>query len=324
MKSFLHSRPLSAAIIAAGACLLIPSTVRAGFEVKETETRIEVRDGDKLVMGWQHGAIENPKGGDKFKASAFLHPLCTPSGFELTCIQPADHLHHLGVWWPWKLLEVDGKKHVCWELQKGEGRHLASGAKVVSRSADEVVIEVENRHDIMGGDGYEPVLKEETTLKLSRLGKDAYQLDIGINHKPVEGRKVVVAAYRYSGFGWRGVESWNKDNSRMRTDGGKDRDTANHQPARWVMVDGEKPGGRAAMLMMSAAGMKGGQLELLRVWDKKAHNGAPFINFNPVVKESLPLDDPKVGQRRYRLVMADRGITPEEAEKLWQAWSREG
>jgi hypothetical protein len=304
---------------------LLPATVFAGFEVVETQTRVEVRDGDKLVFGWQKGPLEEPKGGDKFKASAFVHPLCTPSGFGLTQIQPGDHLHHFGVWWPWKLLEVEGKKYVTWELQKGEGRHRAVAAKVSGKSDDEVVLVVGNRHEIKGADGYKSVLTEQTTLKLGRLGEDAYQLDIAIRQEPFEGAagEVVVAAYRYSGFSWRGLAGWNKDNSRMRTSEGHDRNNANHQPARWVMVDGEAPDGRATMLMMSAAGMKDGETELLRVWTDKMHHGAPFVNFNPVVKESFPLTDPVVAARRYRLVVADREITPEEAEKLWQAWKKE-
>lgn len=302
------------------ATCFLASTLHAGFEVRETKTRIEVRDGDKLVFGWQSGPLENPEGGDKFKASAFVHPLCTPSGFELTQIQPGDHLHHFGVWWPWKLLEVEGRKHVTWELQKGEGRHLAVGAEVLSKSADEVVLAVENRHDIKNADGYQAVLKEESKLRFSRLGKDAYQLDIAIKHAPIGDRKVTVAKYRYSGFAWRGTAGWNNGNSRMRTNDGKGRDNANHQPARWVMMDGETPGGRATMLMMSAAAMKGGDPDMLRVWDSKTHNGAPFINFNPVVKESFPLTDPVVAQRRYRLVVADREIKPEEAEELWRKW----
>jgi len=323
MKPILFRRQVPAVILSAAAGLAFSMAARGGFQVTETDTRIEIRDGDKLVFGWQTAPLENPAGGEKFKASAFIHPLCTPTGFELTRIQPADHLHHLGVWWPWKLLEVDGRKHVCWEMQQGEGHHLAVAARVVDKSADQVLLALENRHDIKNADGYRAVLKETTQLRFSRSGSDAYQLDIRIDQQPVEGCKVIVANYRYSGFSWRGLEGWNKDNSRMRTSEGKGRDDANHTPARWVMVDGGRPDGRATMLMMSAAGMNGGNAELLRVWDSKSDNGAPFINFNPVVNKSLPLDDPAVATRRYRLLVADREIKPEEAEKLWQAWAKE-
>ena len=47
------------------------------------------------------------------------------------------------------------------------------------------------------------------------------------------------------------------------------------------------------------------------------------MNFNPVVKRSLPLTDPAVAHRKYRLIMADREIPAEEADKLWAAWETE-
>ena len=50
-----------------------------------------------------------------------------------------------------------------------------------------------------------------------------------------------------------------------------------------------KPG-KATMLILSAAEKNKGKSELIRVWDSKAHQGAPFINFNPVMQTSQSLD----------------------------------
>lgn len=316
MNAFIRFIPLACAL-AAG------SLAAAGFEVVASDARIEIRDGDKTVFGWQKGPIEEPKGGEKFAASAFVHPLTTPSGFGLTNIQPSDHLHHFGIWWPWKHVQVDGKKYNCWELQAGEGRQMAASAKVIRKSDDEVAILAENRHEIRDGDTYRPVLREETTLVFQRLDPRTYRLDIDIQQQPVDGIEVIVSAYRYSGFSWRGPASWTGETSRMRTSGGHDRTNANHQPARWVTVDGGTPGGHATMLILSAAPMHDGAAELLRVWGPKQHHGEPFVNFNPVVKTSPPLSDPAVAHRKYRLILADREITPEDADKLWKAWEKE-
>ena len=308
---------------AALACsLMIAGPAQAGFTAAERDGRLEVRDGDRLVLAWQVAPLARPAGGAKFAASAFLHPLCTPSGFELTAIQPPDHLHHFGVWWPWKFLNVDGKQHNTWELQEGQGRHVAVNARIASQSADEVVLELANRHEVAAGNSFVPALDERARLRLGRLGTDAYQLDIALDQRPAAGRRVEVVAYRYSGFSWRGSAAWNKDNSRMTTSEGHTRDQANHQPARWVMVDGKTPAGTATLLLLSAAAKDGGTPELLRVWDSNTHNGAPFANFNPVVRESLPLDaaHKQVSQRRYRLILTDRTLTPEQAEQLWRKW----
>ncbi len=297
----------------------------AGFEVKENQGRLEIHDGDQLIFGWQAKPLQEPKGGEIFSASAFIHPLHTPSGFELTKIQPDDHLHHLGVWWPWKMVTVDGKDYVTWEMQNKEGQHVAVGAKVIKESADEVVIEANNQTLIRptGGEG-KPILDEQVELRFFRVAKDAYGLDIHIVQQPVEGIDVTVTKYRYSGFSWRGTGDWNKENSEMRTSGGNNRDNANSQQANWVTVDGATPGGRATMLMMSVAA-KGGEAEQLRVWDSKMHGGAPFVNFNPVMKtsEELKPENKRVSDRRYRLIVADRVISPDEADKLWQEWKVE-
>ena len=62
-------------------------------------------------------------------------------------------------------------------------------------------------------------------------------------------------------------------------------------------------------------------------------NSALSANLTPLWSTSIGqgdsrraqiITDPVVAERCYRLVMADREITPEEAEKLWQAWKKEG
>lgn len=295
----------------------------AGFDVQSRGGRIEIHDDGKRVFGWQSELIKDPKGGEGFAASAFLHPLCPPSGFELTAIQPDDHLHHLGVWWPWKMLTVDGKDYVTWEMQQKQGQHLAMTAKVVSCAADRVEIEASNRTLIRpdGGEG-KAALAEQVHLSFFRLGGDAYGLDIRITQRPVAATEVTVKRYRYSGFSWRGTGTWNKDNSVMHTSGGHHRDNANHQPANWVMVGGKTPDGCATMLLMSGAAKQGVQAERLRVWGSNMHDGMPFVNFNPVVKESLSMkpEDPRVADRRYRLILADRAIPAAEADRMWAAW----
>ena len=62
--------------------------------------------GGKKRVFYQAEPLSNPRGGDRFKGSNFVHPLKTPSGFVVTDAQPEDHLHHFGLWWPWKYIQV--------------------------------------------------------------------------------------------------------------------------------------------------------------------------------------------------------------------------
>lgn len=304
------------------AALMLPAF--AQFKAEDEGGRIEIHDGEKMVFAYQHGPLKNPKGGEIFAASAFVHSLSTPSGFQLNDIQPDDHLHHLGVWWPWKLVEVRGKKHVTWEMQKKEGRHRSIKAKATLVEKDAVLIGAHNAVEIsLDGSAYRQVIEEKVAMRFGRLEKSGYTLDVDIFQRPFKGEKVTIPRYRYSGFCWRGTPKWTGENSTMLTSGGHNRDNANHQEAKWCLVSGDACGGKATLLILSAAAMDGGQPERLRVWDSKMHHGNPFVNFNPVVKESFELkeENDAVTRRSYRLIMVDRQLSAEEAEGLWSEWA---
>jgi hypothetical protein len=286
--------------------------------------RLEFRQGENLIFGWQKELLAKPAGGEKFAVSAFIHPLRTPGGFECTTIQPSDHLHHLGLWWPWKFIEVDGKKFNTWEIQEGQGLHVARSVKSLSSKPDKAEWEFLNE-TLIKPQGAEPLVAiHETARMILTLGADATVLDISLQQKAA-GSPVTIAAYRYSGFSWRGPASWNKDNSTMTTSGGKGRDDANGTPARWVVVSGPGAKGTASLLILSAAEKQAGTVEKIRVWDSRMHDGAPFVNFNPVMDNALPLDDahPAVSKRRYRVIAADRTIDAAAAEAEWRKWNGE-
>jgi hypothetical protein len=283
---------------------------------------VTVRRGETPVLVWQGTPLATPKGGAKFAGSAFLHELRTPSGFAWTAVQPADHLHHFGLWWPWKSIAVDGKKYNTWEIQEGQGAHVARGVKQLPGEPGKLAWEFHNEVVVRPAGGPEqPVIRETATLTLSSPAADTQLLDLVLAQQPL-GPPVTVTAYRYSGFSWRGPLSWNQGNSKMTTSEGLDRDQANGKPARWVMVSGPTPKGSATVLLMSAATELAGAPEKLRVWDSKNLNGMPFINFNPVQDRDLPLDaaHPAVTKRKYRVLAADRVIDAAAAEAEWRRW----
>ncbi len=298
-----------------------PARAAEKWTTAEYQGRIEARLGDALILAWQKAPLAQPKGGEKFASSAFLHPLRTPSGFEWTTIQPNDHLHHFGLWWPWKYIEVDGAKYNTWEIQEDQGAHLAKSVKPVE-SVDGLAWEFENETVIKKPDTPPQSVILETARVSLKVVEDSQIIDVSILQK-TKGSPVTIANYRYSGFSWRGPLSWNKDNGTMTTSEGKDRDNANGAPARWVVVTGPTPKGNASVLMMSAASVTAGTPEKLRVWDSKNQNGVPFVNFNPVMAKPQPLDDahPAVSNRKYRVIAADHIIDAATAEAEWKKWT---
>ena len=112
--------------------MLLASIAAEPLQPVTSEGFIGASSGGETSFSWRTSPLPSPAGGAKFAASAFIHPLRTPSGFELTTIQPSDHLHHFGLWWPWKFIEVNGAKHNTWEIQEGQGGHVAKSAIPVS------------------------------------------------------------------------------------------------------------------------------------------------------------------------------------------------
>lgn len=307
--------------------LLAGGTVAAAdagavWSTRESAGRLEVIDpAGKLVFGWQSGPLANPKGGAKFAGSAFLHPLTTPAGFEVTAIQPPDHLHHFGLWWPWKFLQVDGRKLNGWEIQDGQARHLARSAKVVRADAAGAVIELTNAVEQLADHPQpEEVLTEKTRLAVARPAPDRNVLDFLIDQRPAGGRQVQIGVNHYSGFSWRGPLAWNQSNSKLFTSEGDDRDHANGRPARWACVTGPGKGGPASVLILSGAVKRQLAPERLRVWDSKNSNGMPFVNFNPVATAPLDAAAPAIARRAYRMLLVDGELSVEAAERAWQDW----
>ena len=289
------------------------------FATTDKDGAVQIAFDGHPLAAWQWKTLADPKGGEKFPVSAYLHPVRTVSGFPVTALQPKDHLHHLGVWWPWKMVEVDGQSYITWEMQEGQGRHFSEKPPVVEAGPVFTRLTAAGATEIHPKDAPpKVVIDEESTLTAWRPSGKVWLLDIRVRQKARD-VKVTLPAYRYSGFSLRATEAWTKDNSQLLTSEGQNRDNANGQPARWAIVGGQAESGQAAVLMLSAAGARG-EPERLRVWDAKAQNGMSFVNFNPVLEKPLPLDDahPAASDRSYRLVIADRAIEAAEAEALWK------
>lgn len=310
------------------ACL---ACMAGGWSAKDADGRIEGWFGGELQSAWQHALIENPRGGARFRNNAYFHPLSTPSGFVWTDAQPGDHAHHSGVWWPWKYVEVEGRRYITWEIQRGQGAHVSRAVHLRNGGPAFLEWELHNETVIRKpgrdagppvADGI-PVIREIARVRIARHGAKANVIDFWIDQFPLVDSPVRLPKHRYSGFTWRGPKAWNAGASKIITSDGHTRRNADGQPARWVLVTGSTPaGGEASVLIMSAAVDLAGVPERLRVWNAWIHGGVPFINFNPLAERALTLnpESPAAAKRHYRIVAADATLTATEAENFWQSW----
>ncbi len=271
------------------------------------------------LVTYQAAPLQEPKGGDLFKGSNFIHPLKTPAGFTVTDFQPDDHLHHFGLWWPWKYIEVEGRKILCWELQQQDGLVQAQGAS----SIDHGLLTRSVYLDRKAPAGPVARLKETARLTVSemiQLPVSGYFLDLEIVHEVAGAQLVTISKYRYSGLGFRGTAIWNKDNSTLLTSEGCDRSSANSTRARWIRAEGATDSGAMAGILLMGHPENFEYPEKLRTWNQQ-HQGAIFINFNPVMDQFRVLKPGDKDVRRYRLLVYDGSLSPAAAETLWQEYT---
>lgn len=282
---------------------------------------------DRELLRYQVTPMTNPTGGERFAGSAFIHPLNTPAGFNLTNANAGSHhLHHFGLWWPWKYVAVDGRRFNSWELQQGQG--MVRGREIVSHTAGPAYTAFVARSDIIDRHNYdeEKVILHETVRvrqwQPMEQPAHGYLLDITIEHTPAVDKPVEIVRYRYSGFCIRGTRHWTNDNSTVLTSEGKDRDNSNATRARWVRVAGTTPDdGKAGLVMMTHPDNPDFP-ELLRTWNSRQHNGSIFINFNPVQQQSLTIAPDQTMTRQYRLFIYDGELTAAQADQLWQNYAK--
>ena len=94
-----------------------------GVIVKKDNENIRILSDGKEILSYRYALIEAPSGIDPLyrRYGGYIHPLKSPSGKMLTCIQPSDHYHHYGIWNPWTLTYFEGREVDFWNLARGIG-----------------------------------------------------------------------------------------------------------------------------------------------------------------------------------------------------------
>lgn len=274
----------------------------------------------KALLSYQSRPMSHPKGGDTFKGSNFIHPLKTPSGFVVTDLQPDDHLHHFGLWWPWKYIETEGRNVLCWELQRGDGIIEARESHVTPSgfTAESVYI------DRKAPGGPDILLNETLQVSTSEIvlhPARGYFVDVGIVNEVAGDKSLMISKYRYSGFSLRGTPVWNRDNSTVLTSEGKAYSASNTTRARWVRIEGKTSHDATAGVIMMSRPDNHDHPERLRTWDPGTHNGAIFVNFNTVQDTSWLFEPGKTYTRHYRLFVYDGAVSAAQAEACWKTYS---
>lgn len=309
--------------------IIVKENRSEGPEIMYSMDRDEIKYymNNKDILRYRISELLPPDGVDSiYKRSGYIHPLFSPGGEILTRIQAPDHYHHYGIWNPWTLTHINGREIDYWNLASGEGtvRHR----DVASISGGKIVGQFIVNHDYIDfGSGIpeRKTMDEQWDCKIWNINsfKERYLLDLQTKLINVLSDTIIFDAYRYGGgLGYRATEKWNTENSSVLTSEGNMRETADGTRARWCIVEGvsDTEAGRSGILFLSHPENRE-HPEPMRVWPADVNHGELFFEFCPIRLNKWIIEPAKEYTLRYRMVVFDGAISPDEADMYWNGFA---
>jgi Methane oxygenase PmoA len=302
---------MTAAWTMAGAALakedeVLPVTIR------QTAGQVVFLVGDREVAAYQTGAagLPRPEIPAAYHRGGYLHPLRTPSGKIVSDDYPADHLHHHGVWMSWSKARSGDRDLNFWEVGK-------PGARVEFQGIDEAKTEgptasLRTRHRFVDLSTTPPstLLEETWTVSVAAFGgsRPRHVIDLISTQKCAGSKPLGLPKYHYGGFGIRGLQAWNgAPNCRFLTSSGiTDRIEGNGTRGKWCWIGGAVLGHPGNFRFPQP----------LRIHPKE-----PFVSLAPQHLGDMEITPGEAYLSRYRLVITDGAVKPDEAESWWQEWA---
>jgi hypothetical protein len=306
---------------------LTPPRFNSGIKTIRKDGALNLSSGDKPILSYQIETVNPPKGvSPLYKRSAFIHPVTSPGGEVLTRIQAPDHYHHYGIWNPWTLTFIGKREVDFWNLMKGEGTVRFAGMLSQVEGPVYTGFKSLQEHIDFGAVGGDAVAMNEVfDVRVWNLNNQRYMFDYASTLNTPLDSGILLAAYRYGGgIGFRATEKWTKDNSSVLTSEVKTRIDADGSNARWCIVEGESATkeGRSGILFLSYPANRM-HPEPMRVWpiDANGGRGDMYFEFCPIRHKDWKIEKGSDYTLKYRLVVFDGKISPEEAENYWQAFA---
>lgn len=260
--------------------------------------RITTRD-DKPVLAYWHGA---PAEGQKYPLNDFIHPLVGLDGEIITDLNPKDHIHHRGIFWPWVRNEVAGTSVGDWWIPN----NIRLDAGTIRNVDGPVFSNFTARHTWLHGTRGEdppvPFVEEQVHVRVFPTSATGRAIDLELCLLALED-EVGIGGQTALGKGYGGVSiRYNQaEDIRIVTDGVEQSKDLNAFPCRWAdwsgrfqLKEGEfaqKPSGTAVMVHPSHP-------DYPPAWITRFYG---FLNpsYPSLAMATLPTDRPR--RLRYRL-----------------------
>jgi hypothetical protein len=287
---------------------------------------LTISSGNKNLLRYWFKTVYPPDGVDTaFKRSAFIHPLWTPNGQELTRIQAPDHYHHYGIWNPWTHVLFEGDTVDFWNIKGRQGTVRFGNFVAVNNGPVYSEFKAVHEHVAFKNrkGGEKVALNELQTVRVYKpeAGQDYYNVDITIDLNCASESPVRILEYRYAGLGWRATAKWNKDNSEVITSEGKNRAQSDGTNGRWFIVQGALDNDYGGAVMMSYPANYN-HPEPMRIWPENSNTvGEMFAMFAPTKNKDWLLNPGQTYTLKYRFVVFNGKFNKEKAEAAWQYYA---
>jgi len=299
--------------------------------VEKTYTDLVLKRNNKTILNYRYGLTYPPDSVVPFfnkskenliKYGAYLHPVYSPGGEVLTQIKPYDHPHHYGIWGSWTETKIGKREFNFWDLSLGQGTVRFAG--ILSLYDGDIYggFKVLQEHVDYGAKGKDQVaLNEVFEIRAWNIDEKAYMVDYTSTITTLTDSGLVFEKYKYGGgIGFRATEKWNAQTSTILTSELKTRADADSTKARWCIVEGisKTDEGRSGIIFMSHPSNRS-HPEPMRVWPIK--NNDLYFQFCPIKFEAWKLEQNQPKTLKYRLIIFDGKISPDEAEKYWKEFA---
>ncbi len=289
------------------------------LSLEADDKTITVRRGSQLVLTWNAVPLPLPSGMDpRLQRSGFLHPVLTPKGAVVTAAYPEDHPHQNGIFMAWTKTRWNDRELNFWDLAAGTGRVLHQ--RVISTATTDQGISFEV--DLIHRAEQEPVvdiLRERWRVHVRSAETDCHDFEIQSTQYNQTALPLQVLQYHYGGFAVRGPVDWLSaaSDTQIVNSAGADRETANHQHARWVAMTAVQNGQQVTIAMLSHnSNFRAPQAV-------RVHPSKPYFVYSPAVDGEFHIERGQPYQSRYRFLVCDGPPQPQWIEQIWTAWQAE-
>lgn len=299
------------------------------LQLTETDTTIEVTQRGKPVLQYNKSARPVPKGiGKQFRRSGYIHPVCTPTGQELTGDYPADHAHQHALFFAWTKCRYDGQPIDFWNQAKGLGKIEFREVMDLKREKQSVSFAVKHVFQVKvnakDADAWIDVLHEVWKVTVHATPSDHFLFDIVSTQRCVADKPLHLEEYHYGGMAIRGNAQWlggkGDENAgpvgfQFITSDGKDRFEGNHTRPNWVALSGQIDGHDVT------AAVFGSPKNFRAPQHVRIHPSKPYFCFAPMVDGPFTIAPGKDYVSRYRYFVTSQPHTPKLINKHWQRYA---